>query len=109
MSITSIFEIHLPEASSGTYGVVHQVAAQTRSYAGNTGVQVLADHGDPTHVVVLGTWNSLAEFTAYEDWRAGVGAPVTLSALLTGPPTAFLYAPAAHAADTLPLHSIAVS
>lgn len=109
MPITSIFEIHLPAASAATYAVVHEVAAQTRSYAGNAGVQVLADHDDPTHVVVLGAWNSLEEFTAYEDWRAGDGAPVALSALLTEPPTAILYAPAANAADTLTSHSIAVS
>lgn len=109
MPITSIFEIRLPEASSVTYAVVHEVAARTRSYAGNAGVQVLADHDDATHLLVLGTWNSLAEFTAYENWRAGDGAPVALSALLTEPPTAFLYAPAADAADALTLQSIAVS
>jgi quinol monooxygenase YgiN len=93
MPVTSIFDIHLPKPSPAVYDVVLQVAAQTRSYAGNTGVQVLADQSDPTHLMVIGAWNSVEEFTAYQSWRAGDGAPETLSALLAVPPSTTLFVP----------------
>jgi hypothetical protein len=95
MTVTSIFDIHLgPDPSPADYGVVHDVAAQTYAYVGNTGVQVLLDHADPAHLVVVGAWNSLAEFHTYEAWRAGDGSPVALSALLSEPPAATVYLPA---------------
>jgi hypothetical protein len=44
--------------------------------------------------IQVGPEPSPAEFTAYETWRAGDGAPSALLALLTEPPTASVYLPA---------------
>ncbi|MCW2529212.1 MAG: antibiotic biosynthesis monooxygenase [Pseudonocardiales bacterium] len=95
MPVTSIFDIHLgPEPLPAIYNVIHDVAAQTRGYPGNTGVQVLVDQTDPRHMVVIGAWNTFDEFTDYETWRAGDGAPQDLIALLAEPPASSHYVPA---------------
>jgi quinol monooxygenase YgiN len=87
MSITSLFEIQLkPDVVDAALPILRAVLADTRAFEGNVGVTILQDTTDPTRIIAVERWASLAHDTAYREWRAGEGAATELRDLLAGPP-----------------------
>ncbi len=87
MTVHALLELTLrPEAVADAPGVLHEVLAATRAFAGNEGVEVLDDVDDPTHVLVLERWESLAHDDAYRAWRATPDGASQLGGLLAAPP-----------------------
>ncbi|KGJ71689.1 hypothetical protein GY21_20495 [Cryobacterium roopkundense] len=75
MPITAILDIHVKAESLATVAtVLRDTLADTRTFDGCLGVDVLMDTADPTHFVLLEKWASLEHDAAYRTWRAGPGA-----------------------------------
>lgn len=87
MPITALLELTLkPESVADAPAVLAQTLEATRAFAGNQGVEVLDDVDDPTHVLVLETWESLRHDDAYRAWRATPEGASKLRELLAAPP-----------------------
>ncbi|MEO5833936.1 MAG: antibiotic biosynthesis monooxygenase [Nakamurella sp.] len=75
MSITALLDVRFaPDRRDDGLAFLHQVLADTREFDGSGGVEVVVDVADPTHVMVIERWASLAHDNAYRAWRAGAGA-----------------------------------
>jgi quinol monooxygenase YgiN len=75
VTITSLLEMSLdtsagPSAAGDALAVVSEVLGATRAFPGCLGCDVLVDAADPSHVVVVETWESLEHDDAYRAWRA---------------------------------------
>lgn len=71
MAITAILDLQLkPESLNTASEVLHATLTDTRAFPGCLGVTVLVDTGDPTHVIVTETWESIEHDRAYRAWRA---------------------------------------
>ncbi len=86
MSVTAILELNVkPEQLDAAPPIFADVLAVTRAFAGNVSVVVTQDHAEPTHFLVVETWESLEADAAYRLFRAGEESS-PLAPLLTGPP-----------------------
>jgi heme oxygenase (mycobilin-producing) len=98
MAVVALLEVRLKsEGLDEAYAVVTETLADTRKFAGCVNAEVLIDRTDPTHLVVVETWESPEADAAYREWRRGDGAPVKLAAVLAAPPVLTLFDPS----DTL--------
>ena len=71
MAITSVLELQLKADSLETAPeVIHATLTATRAFPGCLGVTVLVDSGDPAHVVLHESWESVEHDNAYRAWRA---------------------------------------
>jgi heme oxygenase (mycobilin-producing) len=71
VAITAILDLQLKTDSLETaHDVLHATLTSTRAFPGCLGVTVLVDSGDPAHVVVYETWESIEHDRAYRGWRA---------------------------------------
>ncbi|MGH3246413.1 MAG: putative quinol monooxygenase [Trebonia sp.] len=88
MAVTSILDLRLKSDSLETaLTVIHETLVATRARPGCLGVSVLVDSGDPAHVILLETWESIEHDRAYREWRAGGGAAASdLPSVLAAPP-----------------------
>jgi len=88
MSITAFLDLTISaDAAAEAPEVLRSVLAATRAFAGNEGVEVLVDADDPTHIVVVEKWESLAHDEAYRAWRATPAGASTLGSILAAVPT----------------------
>ena len=71
--------------------IIHATLAATRAFDGCHGVTVLADNADPTHVVLLETWESLEHDQAYRVWRTTPEGASDLGSILAAAPKLSLY------------------
>lgn len=87
MSITALLDLHFdPDRLDEGRAFLTRTLADTRAFEGSLGLEIVVDVVDPTHVVVIERWASLAHDDAYRAWRAGAGASA-LGDYLAGPPT----------------------
>ena len=71
MAITAILELQLKADSLETADeVIRATLTDTRAFPGCLGVTVLVDSGDPAHVLLYETWESIEHDRAYRAWRA---------------------------------------
>ncbi|KFF60339.1 hypothetical protein JF66_05205 [Cryobacterium sp. MLB-32] len=86
MTITAFLDIHVKSELLGEApAVLRDTLADTRTFDGCLGVDVLIDTADPTHFVLLEKWATLAHDAAYREWRAGPGKS-PLGTILAGVP-----------------------
>ncbi len=86
MSVTAILEVKVkPEQLDAAPAIMRDVLATTRAFAGNVSVVVTQDHADPTHFLVVETWESLEADAAYRAFRASEESS-PLAALVTEAP-----------------------
>ena len=87
MTLTVHLDLHLKTESLETApDMLRDILAGTRAFDGCLGVEVLVDHQDPAHMIVVERWASLEQDTAYREWRAGDGA-TELGGMLAAAPT----------------------
>ncbi|MBV6756154.1 putative quinol monooxygenase [Rhodococcus opacus] len=87
MAFKAILELTLKKESlDAARDVVHKILADTRSFEGCEGVDVLIDASDDAHWLVIETWQSEQHDAAYRTWRAGPGAITELAPLLAAAP-----------------------
>jgi quinol monooxygenase YgiN len=92
MAITSILELQLKADSLETASkVIHATLTDTRAFPGCLGVTVLVDSGDPAHVVLYETWESLEHDRAYRAWRATPEGASELGSILAAAPKLSLF------------------
>jgi quinol monooxygenase YgiN len=92
MAITSILELQLKADSLETASkVIHATLTDTRAFPGCLGVTVLVDSGDPAHVVLYETWESLDHDRAYRAWRATAEGASELGSILAAAPKLSLF------------------
>ena len=85
--ITALLDLTLrPESVDDAPGVLSETLVATRAFPGCLSVEVLTDAADPTHVVVLERWDSLASDAAYRAWRATPDGASPLGTGLAAPP-----------------------
>jgi len=91
MSITALLEFQVkPDALATAPAVIHDTLVATRAFAGNLGVEVVVD---PTHVIVIERWESLAADEAYRAWRSTPEGGSDLGSILAGAPTLTKFTP----------------
>ncbi|MCW2778174.1 MAG: hypothetical protein JWN17_1899 [Frankiales bacterium] len=96
MTITALLELTLTAAAvADAPRVLTETLTATRAFEGNEGVEVLHDVADPTHVVVVERWASLAHDDAYRAWRATPEGASELGTLLAEPPRLTRWEPSA--------------
>ena len=94
MTITALLEFHVtPDALPTAPGVIHDTLAATRAFAGNLGVEVVADVTDPAHFLVIEHWDSLEADEAYRAWRATPEGASDLGSILAGAPSLTKFSP----------------
>lgn len=87
MAITSLLELTLkPESVADAPAVIRETLVATRARDGFLDVQVMVDETDPTHVVLIETWESLEHDAAYRVWRATPEGASNLGTVLASPP-----------------------
>jgi quinol monooxygenase YgiN len=87
MAITSLLELTLkPESVGDAPAVIRDTLVATRARDGFLDVQVTVDVSDPTHVVLIETWESLEHDSAYRAWRATPEGASSLGTVLASPP-----------------------
>ncbi|MEO5779293.1 MULTISPECIES: putative quinol monooxygenase [Arthrobacter] len=87
MSLTVHLDLNLKSESLDTASdMIRDILAGTQAFDGCLGVEVLVDHHDPAHMLVVERWASLEQDAAYREWRAGDGA-TELGSLLAAAPT----------------------
>ena len=87
MAITSVLDLQLKADSLETaHEVIHATLTATRAFPGCLGVTVLVDSGDPAHVVVFETWDSIEHDRAYRAWRATPDGASDLGSIIAAPP-----------------------
>jgi quinol monooxygenase YgiN len=93
VAITTILDLQLKaESVEAAPGILRATLTDTRAFPGCLGVTVLVDSGDPTHVVLYESWESLERDRAYRAWRATPEGASELGSLMAGPPKVTLYA-----------------
>lgn len=96
MNITAQLDIRIkPEALDGAAALISDVLTATRAFDGNLGVEVLIDEADPTHFVLVETWESIRHDAAYRDWRSTPAGASALGDILSDVPVLTLYQVAA--------------
>lgn len=92
MAITSILELQLKAESVDTaHQIIHTTLTATRAFPGCLGVTVLIDSGDPAHVVLYESWESIEDDRAYRAWRATPEGASDLGSVVAAPPKLTLY------------------
>jgi quinol monooxygenase YgiN len=92
MTITAYLDIRIkPESLDGAAALITDVLTATRSFDGNLGVEVLIDEADPTHMVLVETWESPRHDAAYRDWRSTPAGASGLADILSDVPVLTLY------------------
>ena len=92
MTITAYLDIRIkPESLDGAPALITEVLTATRAFNGNLGVEVLIDEADPTHMVLVETWESPQHDAAYRDWRSTPAGASGLGDILTDLPVLTLY------------------
>ena len=87
MAIVSLLELTLrPEAVEEAPAVIRETLVATRAFDGFLDVQVTVDATDPTHVVLIETWESLDHDSAYRVWRSTPEGASSLGTVLASPP-----------------------
>lgn len=76
-----------PDALDDARLVMGRVLAETRTFEGCLGADVLIDQNEPAHWLVLETWQSVAHDSAYREFRSGPGAITDLGPLLAAAPS----------------------
>ncbi|MGD0245948.1 MAG: antibiotic biosynthesis monooxygenase family protein [Streptosporangiaceae bacterium] len=71
MATIAILDLQLKtDALETAHEVIHTTLTATRSFPGCLSATVLVDSGDPAHVIVYETWESIEHDQAYRAWRA---------------------------------------
>ena len=92
MAITSILELRLKADSLETADeVIRATLTDTRAFPGCLGVTVLVDSGDPAHVVLYETWESIEHDRAYRAWRATPEGASDLGSIMAAAPKLTLF------------------
>lgn len=92
MALTATLELRLKaDALDSAFAVIHATLTATRAFPGCLDVQVLVDSADPTHVLVLETWESPEADNAYRQWRATPEGASELGSVLATAPSLILY------------------
>jgi quinol monooxygenase YgiN len=87
VAITAILELQLKADSLETaHQVIRDTLTATRAFPGCQDVTVLVDSGDPAHVVVFETWDSIEHDRAYRAWRATPDGASDLGSIIAAPP-----------------------
>lgn len=72
--------------------VLNEVLAATRAWPGNEGIEVIVDHADPAHMIVVELWASTADHDAYALWRTTPEGASRLGEVLAAPPVKTVFA-----------------
>ena len=92
MAVTAILDLQLKADSLETaHKVIHATLTDTRAFAGCLDVTVRVDSGDPGHVVVYETWESIEHDRAYRAWRASAEGASDLGSILAAAPKLTLF------------------
>ena len=92
MAITAILELQLKADSLETADeVIRATLTDTRAFPGCLGVTVLVDSGDPAHVVLYETWESVEHDRAYRAWRATPEGASDLGSIMAAAPKLTLF------------------
>jgi quinol monooxygenase YgiN len=92
MAITSVLDLQLKADSLETaHEVIHATLTATRAFPGCLGVTVLVDSGDPAHVVLHESWESVEHDNAYRAWRATPEGASDLGSILAAAPKLTLF------------------
>lgn len=92
MNITAYLDIRIKaESLDGAAALISDVLKDTRAFDGNLGVEVLIDEADPTHMVLVETWESVHHDAAYRDWRSTPAGASGLGDILSDVPMLTLY------------------
>jgi quinol monooxygenase YgiN len=92
VAITAILELQLKADSLETADeVIHATLTDTRAFPGCLGVTVLVDSGDPAHVVLYETWESIEHDRAYRAWRATPEGASDLGSIVAAAPKLTLF------------------
>ena len=92
MAITALLDLQLKaDALETANAVLHATLIDTRAFPGCLGVTVLVDAGDPAHVVVYETWESIEHDRAYRAWRATPEGTSGLGGILAAAPRLTLF------------------
>ena len=92
MAITAILELQLKADSLETADeVIRATLTDTRAFPGCLGVTVLVDSGDPAHVVLFETWESIEHDRAYRAWRATPEGTSDLGSIMAAAPKLTLF------------------
>ncbi|PZE80617.1 putative quinol monooxygenase [Curtobacterium sp. MCBD17_032] len=89
MTQTVFLEVQLRSdvSAEDVAAAVRETLAQTAVQPGNESLEVLVDDADPTRLVVLERWATVADHDAYVAWRATPeGAAEALGTVLAAPP-----------------------
>jgi len=93
VAITAILELQLKADSLETADeVIRATLTDTRAFPGCLGVTVLVDSGDPAHVVLYETWESIEHDRAYRAWRATPEGASDLGSIMAAAPKLTLFA-----------------
>jgi heme oxygenase (mycobilin-producing) len=92
VAITAILELQLKADSLETAAeVIRATLTDTRAFPGCLGVTVLVDSGDPAHVVLYETWESIEHDRAYRAWRATPEGASDLGSIMAAAPKLTLF------------------
>ena len=92
MAITAILDLQLkPEALETASEIIHETLIATRAFPGCYHVAVLVDSGDPAHVVLYETWESVGHDSAHRAWRATPEGASRLGSILAAAPKLTLF------------------
>ena len=92
MAITAILELQLKADSLETADeIIRATLTDTRAFPGCLGVTVLVDSGDPAHVVLYETWESIEHDRAYRAWRATPEGASDLGSIMAAAPKLTLF------------------
>ena len=87
MPVTAILDLQLKaDALDRANDVMRETLTATRAFPGCQGITVLVDSGDPAHVVVFETWDSIEHDRAYRAWRATPDGASDLGSIIAAPP-----------------------
>jgi quinol monooxygenase YgiN len=92
VAITAILELQLKADSlENADEVIRATLTDTRAFPGCLGVTVLVDSGDPAHVVLYETWESIEHDRAYRAWRATPEGASDLGSIMAAAPKLTLF------------------
>lgn len=92
MAVTALLDLQLkPDSLETADKVIHATLAATRAFPGCLRVTVLVEGGNPAHVVLFETWESLEADRAYRAWRATPEGVSDLGSILAAAPTLALF------------------
>jgi quinol monooxygenase YgiN len=92
VAITAILELQLKADSlENADEVIRATLTDTRAFPGCLGVTVLVDSGDPAHVVLYETWESIDQDRAYRAWRATPEGASDLGSIMAAAPKLTLF------------------